>query len=474
MESSRFYINGVWRSSSISRPVVNPYSNDEVGRVWQASASDIADAITGAVEAFEKTRRLSSHDRWEILKSIGEGVGREKDRLARLITTETGKPITSSRLEVERAIFTFQTASEEAKRLNGEVLPLDLSPNAGRRMGIVRRFPLGPVAGITPFNFPLNLVAHKVGPAIAAGNPIVLKPSSSSPLVALALAEIVDMTPLPKGGFSVIPCLAEEADQLITDKGIKLVSFTGSPVVGWTIKERAGRKRVVLELGGNAGVIVDAGANLAYALPKIVSGSYGNAGQSCIAVQRIFVDGSIFPGFLGEFVRLSMSVPVGDPFDEKTVVGPMITEEAAKRVESWIEEARHAGARVLCGGHRTGATLDPTVIVDVSPDMNVCAEEVFAPVVTVEPFSEFADAIAMVNNSRFGLQAGIFSDSLVNVMSGYDGLDVGGVIVNDVPTYRMDHMPYGGVKDSGFGREGVKYAIEEMTELKLLGMNIIP
>jgi acyl-CoA reductase-like NAD-dependent aldehyde dehydrogenase len=474
MQISRFYINGSWRESALSRPVRNPYSGDETGRVWQASGSDIADAISGAAEAFAQTRSLTSHERWEILSAISDGVKKEKERLARLITTETGKPISSSRVEVERAIFTFLTAAEEAKRLNGDVLPLDLSPQSGQRMGIVRRFPLGPVAGITPFNFPLNLVAHKVGPAIAAGNSIVLKPSSSAPLIAIALAEIVQRTALPRGGFSVVPCLANEANQLITDERIKLVSFTGSPAVGWPIKERAGRKRVVLELGGNAGVIIDADADLGYALPRIVSASFGNAGQSCIAVQRVFVHQSLFSRFLEEFVPLSKAVPVGDPVDEKTMVGPMITEGAAKRVESWIDEARGAGARVLCGGGRRGAMLDPTVIVDVTPEMNVCAEEVFAPVVTVEPFAEFAEAIARVNNSRFGLQAGVFTNTLSHVMTAYRGLEVGGVMVNDVPTYRIDHMPYGGVKESGFGREGVKYAIEEMTELKLLGINMIP
>ncbi len=473
MESTPFYICGSWRTSSESRPVVNPYSLAEVGRVAQASARDIEDAIAGAVEAFQKTRRLSSHERGEILRFIARGVEEGKERFARLITSETGKPITSSRLEVERAVFTLQTASEEAKRLTGEVLPLDLAPNSGRRLGFVQRFPLGPVSGITPFNFPLNLVAHKVGPALAAGNTIVLKPSSSSPLVALALAEIIDGSPLPKGAFSVVPCLGGEADQLVVDKGIKLISFTGSPAVGWGIKERAGKKRVVLELGGNAGVIVDEGGDLGFAVPRILSGSFGNAGQSCIAVQRIFIHRSLFEKFLAAFVEGARSLPVGDPFDEKTVVGPMITEAAARKVEGWIEEASQAGARVLCGGKRRGAVLEPTVLVDVAPGMKVCAEEVFAPVVTVEAFADFSEALARVNNSRFGLQAGLFSDSMSHVMEAYEELEVGGVIVNDVPTYRIDHMPYGGVKDSGFGREGVRYAIEEMTELKLLGMNIL-
>ncbi len=474
MPSERFYIGGTWRESSLARDVVNPFSGTVTGSVWQASGTDIAEAITAAQGAFERTRRLTSLERSEALRAVAADVMREKERLAGLITAETGKPIRFSRIEVERAVFTFQTASEEAKRLNGEVLPLDLSPNPEKRMGLVRRFPIGPIGGITPFNFPLNLVAHKVGPAIAAGNPIVLKPSSNAPLIALALAEIVDRTGLPKGAFNVVPCAADEADQLITDERIRLLSFTGSPAVGWKIKARGGKKRVVLELGGNAGVIIDGDANLDYVLPRVVLGAYANAGQSCIAVQRIFVHEAIFPLFLERLVESSEAVSVGDPMDEKTVVGPMITEEAAKRVESWISEARSCGARVLCGGGRRGAILEPTVLVDVTPEMNVCAEEVFAPVVTVESFVDFAEAIEKVNHSRFGLQAGVFSNSLAHVMSAYEKLDVGGVMVNDVPTYRIDHMPYGGVKDSGFGREGVRYAIEEMTEMKLLGINILP
>lgn len=473
MNPSRFLVNGQWRSSSVQRPVRNPFTGTVVGEVYQASPSDIDDAIAGAVDAFAQTRRLSSHQRWSILSSISAGIDAQKERLAQLITAEMGKPISAARLEVERAVFTFLTAAEEAKRIGGEVLPLDLAPNAGNRVGIVRRFPLGPVGGITPFNFPINLVAHKVGPAIAACDPIVLKPSSSAPMVALALAEIVDASELPKGGLNVVPCLANEAEQLVVDQRLKLISFTGSPPVGWSIKQRAGKKRVVLELGGNAGVIVDRDADLDYALPRIVWGSYGTAGQSCIAVQRIFVHEAVYPGFVQRFVDLSKRVATGDPTDSGTVVGPMITELAARKVEGWIQDAVAGGAKVLCGGKRSGAVLEPTVVVGVKPEMNLCGEEVFAPVVTVEPFKEFATAVQLVNNSKYGLQAGVFSNSMNHVLYAYENLEVGGVIVNDVPTYRIDHMPYGGTKDSGFGREGLRYAIEEMTEMKLLGMNIL-
>jgi acyl-CoA reductase-like NAD-dependent aldehyde dehydrogenase len=474
VEAARFYSHGQWQTSSVKRPVTNPFDGHVVGEVFQASSEDILRAIEDGTRAFSQTRELSSLERSSILSAIAQAVDSRREKLASLITEETGKPISSSRSEVERAVFTFQTSSEEAKRIGGEVLPLDLSPGGGRRIGIVRRFPLGLVAGITPFNFPLNLVAHKVGPALASGDPVILKPSSNAPLTSLALAEIVDNTNLPKGAFSVLPCLSAEADQLVVNERVKLISFTGSPPVGWSIKERAGKKRVLLELGGNAGVILDRDSNLPYALKRIVWGAYGNAGQSCISVQRIYVHQSLWKDFLPKFVELSRSVLWGDPRNEETLVGPMISEAAAQKVEAWLKEASSQGARILTGGRRHGALLEPTVLVDVKPEMPLCAEEVFAPLVTLEPFEEFSDALQRVNHSRFGLQAGIFSNSFQNIFLAYEQLEVGGVVVNDVPTYRIDHMPYGGVKDSGFGREGVRYAIEEMTERKLLAMHILP
>jgi acyl-CoA reductase-like NAD-dependent aldehyde dehydrogenase len=474
MESAKFLIGGEWCGSHVKRSVINPYTNSAVGEVCQASQSDIDRAIGSAATAFARTRSLSPYQRSAALQAIAREIESRKEALARLITSETGKPITFSRIEVERSAFTFLTAAEEAKRIEGAILPLDLVPNSGKRIGLVRRFPLGPVAAITPFNFPLNLVAHKVGPALAAGNTVVLKPSSSAPGIALALAEIISGSGIPEGALNVVPCLAGESDQLIVDERIKLLSFTGSPAVGWTMKARAGKKRVVLELGGNAGVIVDEDADLDFAIPRIVMGAFGNAGQSCIAVQRVFVHQSVFRKFADRFVELSAAQPTGDPEDDRTVVGPMITRNAAEKVEEWIQEAVAGGAKLLCGGRRNGAVLEPTVITGVRAEMNVCAREVFAPVATVEPFTDFRQAIAMVNNSVYGLQAGVFSNSMKNVFLAFEELEVGGVIVNDAPTYRIDHMPYGGVKDSGFGREGVRYAIEEMTEMKLLGLNMLP
>ncbi|HET6271964.1 MAG TPA: aldehyde dehydrogenase family protein, partial [Bacteroidota bacterium] len=327
------------------------------------------------------------------------------------------------------------------------------------------------IAAITPFNFPLNLVAHKLAPAIATGNPVVLKPSSNAPLTSLMLAEVVARSPLPGGALNVVPCSAGESNQLVTDERIKLITFTGSPAVGWDIKNRAGKKRVVLELGGNAAAIVDKGVNLDSVVKRVAQGAYGNAGQSCIAVQRVYAHQDIYEEFEEKFVKISRSMPVGNPTNPRIVVGPMISEEAAANAKAWIDEAVQGGARVLCGGSRNGAILEPTVLVDVEPNMRVNCEEVFAPVVTLRKFVDIAGAIRMVNQSRFGLQAGIFSNDLQAVLRAYNDLEVGGLIVNDYPTYRIDHMPYGGVKDSGFGREGVRYAMEEMTELKLLAIN---
>ena len=472
MQSRRFLINGEWRSSERKRTLYNPFTQQSVGEVFQASDTDITDAINAATTAFQITRKLPAHRRAAILLDMAREIEAKKETFAGLITAETGKPITFSRAEVDRSIFTFTSASEETKRIDGSVLQLDLAQHSEDRIGLVRRFPLGPIGGITPFNFPLNLVAHKVAPAIAAGNTIVVKPASSAVMTALLLAEVIHKTTIPKGAFNVVPCSSNEAEQLITSEQIKLISFTGSPAVGWRIKEKAGKKKVVLELGGNAGVIVDKDAALDFALKRIVQGSYGNAGQSCIAVQRIYVHDELYTIFMERLLEATKSVVVGDPMDEATLVGPMIDEEAAQKAEGWVKEAVAAGARLMCGGRRDGAVLDPTVLTDVKPDMKVSCEEIFAPVVTVEPFNSFEHAVAMVNNSAYGLQAGVFSNNFKNIMYAYQELEVGGVVINDSPSYRIDHMPYGGVKNSGFGREGVRYAIEEMTEMKLMAMNL--
>lgn len=473
MEPRKFLVQGEWRDSARRKVLHHPFDGSEAGEVFLAGAGDIDAAIAAAAAAFGRTSALPSYERATILRDTAAAISLQKEEFARTITLETGKPIVFSRAEVERSIFTFEVAAEEAVRMDGSVLPLDLAPHSRGRFGLVRRFPLGPVGAITPFNFPLNLVAHKVAPALASGNTVVLKPSSSGILTALLLGRVLEGTSLPAGAINIVPCAAHEADQLITDERIKLISFTGSPLVGWPLKARAGKKRVLLELGGNAGVIVDRGTDLDFAVPRIAQGSFGNAGQSCIAVQRILIQADIYDEFEDRFTEYSRGVATGDPFDPGTIVGPMIDAQAAITIEGWIQDAVGGGARLLCGGNRKGALLEPTVLTGVNPGMRVSCEEVFAPVVTLEAFDAFDAAIARVNDSKFGLQAGVFTNDLRNVLSAYQHLEVGGVVVNDYPTYRIDHMPYGGVKDSGFGREGVRYAMEEMTELKLLVLNTL-
>ncbi len=468
----KFLIGGEWRESAKKAEVINPYSNEAVGVVFQASPQDIEDAIVAAQRAFAVTREMPSYRRAEILQNIVEGIKSKKAELIELMAKESGKPVQFGRGEVERSILTFTVAAEEAKRIHGEVLPFDLASHSERRFGIVRRFPIGLIAGISPFNFPLNLIAHKVGPCIASGNTMVLKPPSACPITGLTLARIIQDAGAPDGLFNIIPCCSSEAEVIVTDERIKMLSFTGSPEVGWHLKKKAGRKKVTLELGGNAGVIVDNGADLDFAVRRIAMGSFGNAGQSCIAVQRIYVHKDIYAEFESRFLEETRRLKVGDPMESDTVVGPMIDEQAARKVESWIEEAVAGGAQLLCGGKRNGAVLEPTIIVNAKKDMKVSCLEVFAPVVTLDRFEEFEDAVALVNDSKYGLQAGIFTNDMNKVFYAYNKLDVGGVIINDYPTYRIDNMPYGGVKESGVGREGIRYAIEEMTEMKLLVFNL--
>jgi len=471
MEAMKILVNGEWRQTSIKRQVFNPFENKSIGEVYQATSRDIDDAIRSAEAAFHLTKNLTPYERGHALDAVSRLLAEKKEDFAKLITAETGKPISFSRAETDRAVFTIATSAEEARRMEGQVLPLDVVPGPGNRVGIIRRFPLGIVGAITPFNFPLNLVAHKLGPAIAAGNSVVLKPSSNAAQTALRFAELFMQVGLPPGAVNVVPCMGSEIEQLITDKRVKLLSFTGSPVVGWGIRARSPKKKVVLELGGNAGVIVCADASIDHALKSILQGAFGNAGQSCISVQRVFVHESIADAFTNQIVKLAKSISVGDPANPRTVVGPMIDEQSARKIESWIREATEGGARVLCGGTREGAVLEPTVLEDVTPEMKVSCQEVFAPVLTIDRFSDFKDAIERVNTSAYGLQAGIFTNSASDIFYAYRELEVGGVIINDASSFRVDHMPYGGIKESGIGREGVRYAIEEMTEMKLLALN---
>jgi acyl-CoA reductase-like NAD-dependent aldehyde dehydrogenase len=448
--------------------VRSPYDDAPVAAVDRAGPDEIEEAIAAAAEAFETTRHLASWERAQVLERVSNALAERRDELARTIALEGGKPITAARVEAERASFTFKVAAEEAKRIYGEVVPLDWLPGNEGRVGHVRRVPLGPIAGISPFNFPLNLVAHKVAPALAAGNPIIVRPASQTPVSALKLARIVLDAGWPEDGIAVVPSSTDDARPLIEDERIKLLTFTGSPAVGWSLEARAGRKRVTLELGGNAPVIVDADADLDFAAERIAWGATVQSGQSCISVQRVYVHGDVYESFVPQLADRMRGLAAGDPLDEGTDVGPLIDDSAAERVEEWVREARDRGATVLAGGDREGRLWQPTVLADVKEDMRVACQEVFAPLLVVFRFDDVEDAIGAAGAGDFGLQAGIFTHDLRVVDRAFDRIEVGGLIVNDVPTFRVDHMPYGGVKQSGFGREGLRYAIEEMTELKLV------
>jgi acyl-CoA reductase-like NAD-dependent aldehyde dehydrogenase len=465
-------VDGRWRDDGDVVEIHAPYDNNLIARVVQGRREHAEAAIAASVKAFGTTRRLPAFERQRVLRQIAAFMTQRKEEFARTLAQEAGKPIKAARTEVERAIFTFNVAAEESTRIYGEYLPLDWQESTAGRWGIVRRFPLGPIAGITPFNFPINLVAHKVAPAIAAGCSMVLKPAPQTPLCSLLLAECVQQAGWPDGGLNVLPLSNDDASLLVTDDRIKLISFTGSAPVGWDIKRRAGKKKVILELGGNAPVIVHSDADLEYAAERCVTGGFGYAGQTCISVQRILVEHSVYGRFTDIFVDLVKKLKTGDPLDESTDVGPLIRNSDAVRTVAWVEDAVSAGARLLCGGRRTGQVVEPTVLTGTKPDMKVNCQEVFGPVVTVEPYKDFDQALRQANNSVYGMQAGVFTRDAKLLFQAYEELEVGGVIAGDVPSFRIDQMPYGGVKDSGLGREGLRYAIEEMTEPKLMVMNL--
>jgi len=463
-----FYLAGQWLTSSKVVDVTSPFDQRVVGRVSMAGPEHVEAAIAAADKAFAVTRKLGAYERQKALAKIASEMTGRAEEFAQCISAEAGKPIRTARGEVERAAFCFQYAAEETTRLNGELLPLDAQAVSANRLGVLRRVPLGAVSGITPFNFPLNLVAHKIAPALAAGCSIVLKPASKTPMVALMLADVVARSGYPKEAVSILPMSAETAAPLVEDDRIKLFTFTGSAPAGWALKARSGKKKVALELGGNAGCIVHSDADLDHAVARCVAGGFAFAGQSCISVQRIFVERTVFAAFLGKLAAAVQKLRVGDPAEESTDVGPMIRLADAERADTWIAEAVAQGAKVVCGGNRSGTMLAPTVLTGTGETQRVNCQEIFAPVVTVETYDDFGEAIARVNRSPFGLQAGVFTRDIKRLMLAYEELEVGGVIAGDVPTFRIDHMPYGGVKDSGMGREGIRYAIEEMTEPKLL------
>ena len=463
------FLAGRWVDSPDVLVVENPADpTTPAGTTYNATEAQYEEAVEAAVAAFEVTRTLPAYERGRILREISAGLKARREEIGRLIALEAGKPIRDALIEVDRAVFTFRLGAEEAERMTGELIPLDLMPASKDRIGITRRFPIGPIAAISPFNFPLNLAAHKLAPAIASGNPIVLKPPSADPLTMLAVAEIIESAGVPAGSVSVLPMTRELGDRMVADPRFKLLTFTGSPSVGWRMKERAGKKRVVLELGGNAGVIVDKSADLDWAIKRCLVGAYAYAGQVCISVQRMFIHEEIWDTFLDRFVAGAAALKVGDPLDPTTDLGPMVDSTAAARTQRWVDEAVALGGVLRVGGKANGTYFPPTVLTDVPVTAQVCSNEAFAPLVVAFPFRELDDAIAQVNDSMFGLQTGIFTNDLAGTWRAFANLEVGGVIVNDVPTYRIDHMPYGGVKDSGLGREGLRYAMDDMTEIRIM------
>jgi acyl-CoA reductase-like NAD-dependent aldehyde dehydrogenase len=465
-------VGGEWRSSDSINEVRFPYNGEVIARVCQAADSDIEDAIRSAVDGFERTRRMPSHQRSAVLHRLIQQMDRRADDFVEAMILEGGKTRGVAKAEFGRAKETIRASAEEAKRIGGEIIPMDWTAAGEQRMGFVRRLPLGPVVGIAPFNYPLNLGCHKLGPAVAAGNSFILKPASATPLSALLLAEALLEAGYPPEALSVIVCRGSQAERLVSDPRVAFMSFTGSSEVGWHLKSVAGRKRVGLELGGNAAAIVHEDANLDYAVGRIVLGGFTNAGQNCISVQRVLLHRPIYDAALGKLIEQTAALKAGDPREDDTDVGPMIDEQAAEKAAAWVREAVAAGARIAVGGRREGALLHPTILTDTTPDMCVDCQEVFAPVITVSAYDDFEEAIRRANATDFGLQSGVFTQNVNRVMKAFESMEVGGLQVNDVSTFRVDHMPYGGVKGSGIGREGPRYAIEEMTEMKLMVLNL--
>ena len=450
--------------------VIDKFTGKEASSVALADEKVIDEAIAAAVNAEKAMQDIPPYERQEILNHCISRFSERQEELALVLCAEAGKPIKDSRGEVSRLIDTFRVAAEEAVRIEGEVLNLEISPRSKGYRGFTQRVPIGTCSFISPFNFPLNLAAHKIAPAIAAGCPFVLKPASRTPIGALIIGEILAETSLPEGAFSILPCKREAAEAFTIDPRLKFLSFTGSPGVGWALKAKAGKKKVILELGGNAACVIDKDTDLEDAVKRIVFGAFYQSGQSCVGVQRIIVHDEIYDEFKQKLVFAASKLKSGDPRNEETFIGPMIAESEAKRLEAWINEALENGSTLLCGGKREGAILEATLLENVAKNEKVCAQEAFGPVAILSSFSDFDSALEEVNDSEFGLQAGIFTKDIYKIQRAWDELKVGGVIIGDVPSWRVDNMPYGGVKDSGLGREGIKYAIEDMTEPRLLAI----
>lgn len=472
MKTYEIYVGGTFKKTNQVLDIKCPYDKEVFAKTYLAGKTELEEAIVKGMAAEKVMKDMPLYKKYEILMQISDEIKANRHYLAEVLSMESAKPLKFALAEIDRGVQTFLVAAEESKRLPKEYMALDWLPIGEGKEGLVKYFPLGLVAGISPFNFPLNLAAHKIAPAIAAGNPIILKPARSTPLSTLELAGIVDKTNLPKGALSILPMDREAGNQLVTDDRFRMLTFTGSSAVGWKMKADAGKKKLALELGGNAGVIVSDKANIDLAARKCTVGGFAYSGQVCIHVQRIYVQEKVFDEFTGKFTALVKALKTGHPTDPGTDISAMIDDENAARVEQWVQEAVAEGAKILTGGKRNGNCIEPTILTATNDTMKVCCHEVFGPVVTLEKYVDFKDAVASVNNTEYGLQAGVFTDSIHEMNYAFNNLEVGGVMMNEISAYRTDHMPYGGVKNSGIGREGLKYSIIEMMEPRLMVKNI--
>ncbi|MFC7685677.1 aldehyde dehydrogenase family protein [Ureibacillus sp. GCM10028918] len=468
----KYYVNGEWKTAEKAAELYSPYTKEIIAYIPQATRSEVEEVIDIANDTREEMEKLTAYERASILEHIAQLFQENRMKAAEIISIEAAKPMKFALGEIDRTIETYKFAAEEAKRLTGEMIPMDAAKNGANRFGYTIEEPLGVIGAITPFNFPQNLVAHKVGPAIAAGNTIVLKPASQTPLSALFLAELIDQTALPKGAFNVVTGSGRTVgDALVESNKVKMITFTGSPAVGIGIREKAGLKKVALELGSNAGLIIDQGVDLTQIVPKCVTGAFSNQGQVCISLQRTYVMEELFDDFIAQFAAATKELIIGNPLDEKTDVSAMIHHAEQERALSWVEEAVENGAEIIIGGKIENDVFMPTILTNVASELKVSCQEVFAPIVIVNRISSIEEGIAAINDSNYGLQAGIFTNDIQTAFKASKKLQVGGIMINDVPTYRVDQMPYGGVKESGTGKEGLKYAIHEMTETKLVVWN---
>lgn len=473
MKQTKLWINGIWENTSETTILTSPYTGEAIAQVAKATVADVERAIEGAHQAFQSFKKTTAYERAEILYKVVTIMRERKQELAKILADEAAKPLSAGLAELDRTIATYQFAAEAAKQSTGETIPMDAAPGVTDRMGYTKRVPLGVVSAITPFNFPFNLVAHKLGPAFAVGNTVVLKPASQTPLSALVMAEIFKDAGLPEGALQIVTGSGGElSDTLVTHPHVKKVTFTGSGAVGLKIKEKVGLRKITLELGSNAALIVEPSTPLEKIMARCVGGAFGFAGQVCISLQRIYVHASIYEKFTKLFVEETKKLVVGNPHDEKTDVSAMIHPDEVNRIKDWIEQAKQQGAVVATGAEFTERTCMPTVMTNVKSDMKIVCEETFAPIVSIVPYDTLDEAIAFVNESELALNAGIYTNVLTDAMKAAEELEAGAVIINDIPTFRVDNMPYGGVKMSGYGKEGIQYAVEEMTDLKFITMKL--